>query len=105
MSAQIKGAAWIGVSWHGTIIKIEVVGKNSISHYTPQKASYLIAKKKAIVKQLLVTEGKSIVAINQVVKKGERLVEGAVTDLNQPSRQSNFGAKGKVFGEVWYGVS
>lgn len=60
-----------------------------------------MAKKEAVVYDLNVKRGRSLVEVNDVVKKGQLLVSGRYGDQDTDEGEW-VGAKGKVLGEVWY---
>ncbi|MBA9025478.1 MULTISPECIES: sporulation protein YqfD [Bacillaceae] len=96
---KIDVLTWVGVDLKGTTYHFRVVEKETpeeVKTYSPQ---HLVAKKKAVIKKMLVEKGKPIVSINDYVTKGQLLVSGLIGKEDQPQLVP---AIGEVFGETWY---
>lgn len=99
MLEELPDASWIGVEIKGTKAIIEVVEKNQPEPSPPNQPRHLVAKKKAVIHRIMAESGKTVVAPNQLVNKGQILVSGVI---GNEERQSAVAARGKVEGEVWY---
>ncbi|WP_077618850.1 sporulation protein YqfD [Bacillus sinesaloumensis] len=97
----INDITWIGVELNGTTYHLEVVEKNQPEppeQYSPRN---LVANKTAIIKKLVVEEGRPVKAVNDLVKKGDLLVSGKI---GKEGEEKYVPARGKIFGETWYKV-
>ncbi len=95
----INDITWIGVELNGTTYQFEVVEKNQPEPPEQFSPRNLVANKKAIIKKLIVEEGKPEVAVNDFVQKGELLVTGKI---GKEGEEIYVPARGKIFGETWY---
>ncbi|MFJ7975008.1 sporulation protein YqfD [Peribacillus sp. JNUCC 23] len=96
---KIDVLTWVGVDLKGTTYHFQVVEKETpeeVKTYSPQ---HLVAKKKAVIKKMLVEKGKPIVNINDYVTKGQLLVSGLI---GKEDKQQMVPAIGKIMGETWY---
>ena len=74
LTNNIDEITWVGVELKGTIFHFQVVEKNQ-----PEPPEYLspqniVAKKNAVVTDIFVEEGQSLIKINDYVKKGQIVV-------------------------------
>ncbi|MCC3356677.1 sporulation protein YqfD [Bacillus sp. REN16] len=95
----INDITWIGVELNGTTYHFEVVEKNQPEAPEQLSPRDLVANKKAIIKKLIVEEGKPVKAVNDLVKKGDLLVTGKI---GKEGEEIYVPARGKIFGETWY---
>lgn len=95
----INDITWIGVELNGTTYHFEVVEKNQPEPPERFSPRNLVANKKAIIKKLIVEEGKPMVMENDFVKKGDLLVSGKI---GKEGEEIYVPARGKIFGETWY---
>ncbi|MEH7224515.1 sporulation protein YqfD [Bacillus sp. JJ1566] len=95
----INDITWIGVELNGTTYHFEVVEKNQPDPPEQFSPRNLVANKKAIIKKLIVEEGKPVVGENDFVKKGDLLVTGKI---GKEGEEIYVPARGKIFGETWY---
>ncbi|WP_099352224.1 sporulation protein YqfD [Fredinandcohnia onubensis] len=101
LEEAINDITWIGVELNGTTYHFEVVEKNQPDppeQYSPRD---LVANKTAIIKKLIVEEGKPVKAVNDLVKKGDILVSGKI---GKEGEEVYVPARGKIYGETWYKV-
>lgn len=99
LTNNIKEITWVGVELKGTTYHLQVVEKNE-----PEKPEYLsprhlIAKKKAVIVDMFVEEGQSVVNVNDHVKPGQLLVSGFI---GKEGQTKTVPAKGEIYGETWY---
>lgn len=103
---KIPNASWIGVRLEGTRVIITIAEKKKVDSASEQKLVrrpvHLIAKKNAFVFDLKVSHGNPVVAVHDMVKKGQLLVSGIYGDVTMPNKGPIVGAQGIVLGEVWY---
>lgn len=112
LQAKIPESAWIGLEIEGTRVLVTIVEKKQVEKIQEDLPSYgpvhLIAKKEALVKDLRVERGNPLVGVHDVVQKGDILVSGIYGENQEDSENQEHttrkvvGAKGKVWGEVWY---
>lgn len=104
--SQIPESVWIGFQIEGTRALITIVEKKRVEKSQDNLPSYgpvhLIAKKEAMITDMQVEKGNPLVGVHDTVEKGELLVSGIYGDLENETSGNIIGAKGKVFGEVWY---
>ncbi len=94
---------WIEIEKIGTKYKIDLTERvitNNIEDETPKD---LVASKDALIKYMVVKKGTPIKEVNELVKKGEVIISGLVT--NNDKVVSEVKASGEVYGEVWYTVT
>ncbi|MBS4199712.1 sporulation protein YqfD [Bacillus sp. FJAT-49732] len=99
LTEKIDNITWIGVELKGTTFHFNVVQKNEPKKPELKSPSHLVAKKKAIIADVFVEKGKSMVKINQYVEKGQLLVSGVIGNEAKPKLVS---ATGEVWGITWY---
>ena len=89
---------WISVNMHGMIATVEVIPAKELPEAmgdeTPQN---LIAAADALLTEVAVINGRTVVKRGQVVKKGDLLVSGVVTGANETRLVA---ATGSVYGRV-----
>ncbi|MFD2369709.1 sporulation protein YqfD [Brevibacillus sp. GCM10020057] len=90
---------WVGVEIQGTKVRLQVVEKDAPVKPLPTSPRHLVAKKRAVISTILPEVGRSQVAVNQLVEKGQVLISGII---GNETRQQAVSARGKVRGEVWY---
>ena len=96
---RLDGATWIGVRLNGTNYEFEVVEQVLPEQEEEIGPRHLVATKKAIIHDLFVEKGSAQVKPNQFVQKGDVLVSGYI---GKEGSQKLVGAKGVIFGEIWY---
>lgn len=93
-------------------IEIESIGTKYIIKYVPRiinntnkTSTYrnIIAKKDAVITDIIVSSGEVIKSVNTYVKKGEVIVSGKI-NLNDTTKDI-ISADGTIYGEVWYKVN
>lgn len=99
LSNNIEAITWVGVELKGTTYHLQVVEKNE-----PKKPEYLsprhlVAKKKAVIVDMFVEEGRPVVDIHDHVQPGQLLVSGII---GKEGQTETVPSKGEIFGETWY---
>ncbi|MGM0844198.1 MAG: sporulation protein YqfD [Bacillota bacterium] len=101
LSNRMNNITWVGVDLKGTTYHFQVVEKNQPETEKQTGARNLVAKKKAVIKEVFVEEGMPIAEVNDHVQKGELLVSGLIGKEDQEEKKA-VSAKGIIRGEVWY---
>lgn len=96
---ELEEVAWAGFNLEGTKARLEVVMKTLPEPPAPVPSGNLVAKKKAVVRSMLIESGQPQVKLHQLVKPGDVLVSG---EQGEGEDKSFSPVKGKVWGEVWY---
>ncbi|WP_312093238.1 sporulation protein YqfD [Niallia sp.] len=99
LTNNIDEITWIGVELKGTTYHFQVVEKNEPKKKKEVGPQNLVATKKATIVSDFVESGTKRYTINEVVRKGQLLVSGAI---GKEDNAKSVSAKGKVWGEVWY---
>lgn len=99
LSDNIQEITWVGVELKGTTYHLQVVEKNEPEKPERLGPRNIIAKKKAVIVDMFVEEGKPLIQVHEHVQKGQLLVSGLIGNEEEKKAVS---AKGKIFGETWY---
>ena len=99
LTNNIDAITWVGVELKGTTYHFRVVEKNQPEKPEFISPRHLTAKKKAIITDMFVEEGKPLVSVNDHVTEGQVLVSGIIGKEGQTEIVP---ARGKIFGETWY---
>lgn len=99
LTDQIDNITWVGVELKGTTYHFQVVQKNEPKKSKPESPRHLVASKRAVIANMFVEKGKTVVEVNQYVEKGQLLVSGTIGNDENPQ---NVIAKGKIWGLTWY---
>lgn len=105
---QLPGVAWIGMRMEGIGAIVTVVEKRHIDNKVPKTAPMLdtqgdiVAKRSALVTEILTERGTPLVDVQDVVVPGQVLISGAYEVPDSSGQGSWVGARGRVMGEVWY---
>ncbi len=101
LSMRLPQATWVGFRMEGTRAVITVVEKQEPEEKKERSPGpvHLVARRNALIYDMRVEQGKPVVQVNDMVKKGQLLVSGVYGDSGS---ERVVGAKGKVWGEVWY---
>jgi similar to stage IV sporulation protein len=100
LSEQIKEITWVGVQLKGTTYEFDVVEKELAKEKESLNPRNLVAKKTAVITNMVVEQGQQIAKENDFVEEGELLISGIIGNEKNPQFVP---AKGKVLGKVWYG--
>ncbi len=94
---------WLEIEEVGTnyIVRLEERKINNIN--IDNKKYNVVASKDAVIKRIDAEKGQIVKEINSYVKKGDIIISGNIS-LNDEIKGIS-GAKGNVYGEVWYKVS
>ena len=88
---------WRGLK--GTTYHFQVVQKTEPEQGELLSPRHLVAKKKAVIAEMFVENGKPLVKVHQYVEEGQILVSGTIGNENQ---SLNIPAKGEIWGFTWY---
>ncbi|MFF2286252.1 sporulation protein YqfD [Peribacillus butanolivorans] len=99
LSDRIGALTWVGVELKGTTYHFRVVEKRQPKEIEKTSPQNLVASKKAIITDLFVKKGQSIVNVNDYVGKGQLLVTGVIGKEDKPEIVS---AQGVIKGKTWY---
>ncbi|PTX64865.1 hypothetical protein C8P63_10183 [Melghirimyces profundicolus] len=105
LQTKLPQVSWVGFRMEGTRAIITLVEKKRVDEREKKEEDgpiNLVAKRGAMIYDLRVERGRSVVNVNDVVKKGDLLVSGWYGNPETSDKGKLVGAKGKVFGEVWY---
>ncbi|EKN64675.1 sporulation protein [Neobacillus bataviensis LMG 21833] len=99
LTEKIGALTWVGVELKGTTYHLQVVEKNEPKKAEQLSPQNLIAKKKAVIVNMFVEAGQTMVNKNDIVEKGDLLVSGIYGQEGSPKIVA---AKGEVWGGTWY---
>ena len=99
LTNNIGSLTWVGVELKGTTYHLQVVEKKDPKKPKQLEPQNLVAKKKAIIANMYVKTGQSVVEINDHVEKGQLLVSGLI---GREGQTEEVAATGEVWGEIWY---
>lgn len=105
---------YISVKKNGTIYTIEAIEKREEKHPLKTAPTNIIAKKSGTIKKMLITEGETVVHIDDFVQKGDLLVSGKLEQLDdtdpspfdeeEKDNSTYVTSEGKIFANTWYEV-
>lgn len=98
LSNNIEAITWVGVELKGTTYHLQVVEKNEPNKPEYLSPRHLVAKKKAVIVDMFVEEGRAVVDIHDHVQPGQLLVSGII---GKRAKQRLFLRRGD-FRETWY---
>jgi similar to stage IV sporulation protein len=105
LGEKMPQLSWVGFRIEGTRAVLTVVEKKQVEDL-PEKQEqgpvHLVAKRGALITDMQVERGRPVVEVQDVVKKGQLLVSGRYGDPQNEETGHLVGAKGKVWGQVWY---
>lgn len=99
LTDSIDNITWVGVDLKGTTYHFQVVQKTEPEQGDLLSPRHLVAKKKAVIAEMFVENGKPLVKVHQYVEEGQILVSGTIGNETQPL---NIPAKGEIWGFTWY---
>jgi similar to stage IV sporulation protein len=104
LAMRLPQASWVGFRLEGTRAVITVVEKRETEEERERSPGpvHLVARRSALIYDMRVEQGKPVVQVNDMVKKGQLLVSGIYGNPEEDGSERVVGAKGKVWGEVWY---
>lgn len=94
---------WLEIEEYGTKYIVRLEPRLIIDNKLDDTKQNVVAKKDAIIKDIIAKNGQIIKEINTYVKKDEVIISGNIY-LNDVLKES-VKAIGEVYGEVWYNVS
>ena len=93
--------SWIGITVKGTNVIVEVEEVTKIPEIIDKnKICNIVAKEDAVISKIIVQNGTAKVAVGDVVKKGDLLVEGVMEGTYTGIRKVH--AEANVFGKILY---
>ncbi|MBR7554327.1 sporulation protein YqfD [Allobacillus sp. GCM10007491] len=95
---KIEEISYVGIQRHGTSYYIVIEESEKEIREQTERPSHLVAEKSGTIHSMYVTDGRPLVKINDVVKKGDVLVSGLLDEEGDVTTTS----KGEVLAEVWY---
>ncbi|AOH55754.1 sporulation protein YqfD [Peribacillus muralis] len=99
LSDRISALTWVGVELKGTTYHFRVVEKRQPKEVEKTSPQNLVASKKAVIADMYVKKGQSIVNVNDYVGKGQLLVSGLI---GKEDKQEIVSAQGVIKGKTWY---
>ncbi|MDR6225047.1 sporulation protein YqfD [Desmospora profundinema] len=105
LGEKMPQLSWVGFRMEGTRAVLTVVERKRVEEErdpTDRGPVNLIAKRGGLIVDMHVERGRPVVEVKDVVKKGQLLVSGRYGNPAQTETGSLVGAKGKVWGQVWY---
>jgi len=91
---------WLEIETVGTKYVVRLEERLIIDRPDASEFSHVVAKKDAIIKDVVALKGEIVRSTNDYVKKGDIVISGNIT-LNDKVKET-VGAIGKIYGEVWY---
>ena len=92
---------WLEIETVGTKYVIRVEEREIIKNKEDNTPRSIVAKKDAVIKKVIASQGDIVKNTDDYVKKGDTIVNGEVI-LQEEKLMGKVKAKGKVYGEVWY---
>lgn len=96
---QLNNTSWVGVEIKGTRIHIQIVESRLAEKRPLDSPRHLISTSDGVITKIMVDKGRSLVSVNQRVKKGEILISGILGDEEV---QEVVVANGQVRALVWH---
>ncbi len=91
---------WLEIEEAGTKYIIRVEEREILKKEEQNSPRNIVAKKDAVIKKVISSQGEVLKEIDEFVKKGDTIISGEII-LNDRV-MGKVKAKGKVYGEVWY---
>ena len=91
---------WLEIEEAGTKYIIRVEEREILKNEEQNSPRNIVAKKDAVIKKVISSQGEVLKGIDEFVKKGDTIISGEII-LNDRV-MGKVKAKGKVYGEVWY---
>jgi similar to stage IV sporulation protein len=101
MQRKLPGVSWVGVELRGVVVKINVVEAHLPQVKQAMQGHHIVSQKSAVVSHVFAERGKSLVKVNQSVKKGDVLISGWI---GTEEHNQLVAARGMVKGFVWYDI-
>ncbi|MFQ3542732.1 sporulation protein YqfD [Halobacillus rhizosphaerae] len=98
---DVPDLLWIGVKKQGTSYHLYGVEKTRQDINNNNHPADLVASKKGMVIKTFIKKGKPLVAVNEIVKKGQKLAAGELAEDSDTFVR----AEGEVVAETWYKAS
>lgn len=94
---------WIEISTYGTKYIVRIEERKLNEEEQDSGLVSIVSKKDAVIVGIDAEKGDKLKKVNDYVSKGEEIISGYITMPDNKKQVS--GAKGKVYGEVWYQVN
>lgn len=94
---------WIEISTYGTKYIVRIEERKLNEEEKDNGLVSIVSKKDAVIVGIDAIEGDKLKKVNDYVSKGEEVISGYITMPD--NRKQAVGAKGRVYGEVWYQVN
>ncbi|MEN9406195.1 MAG: sporulation protein YqfD [Bacillota bacterium] len=103
---KLPEVAWAGLKRQGTHLVVTIVEKKRPVPITHEIVDHgqvdLMAAKPALIHSFQVKRGKTMVELGDTVERGDLLISGQYTLVNNEDEKQTVGACGRVLGVVWY---
>ncbi len=99
--------AWAGLSYRGTLLRIEIA-EHIPEPDIDERPAHLVAAKDGLILELLVIEGKPVVSPGDIVSQGNLLIKGIkdydelIMSEDEDFEPQKVRARGEVVARVWY---
>ncbi|MGP4074445.1 sporulation protein YqfD [Halobacillus sp. K22] len=97
---DIPDLLWVGVNKKGTSYHLYGVEKTRHDTNKNLRPADLVAEKKGMIVKTFIKKGRPLVAVNDVVKKGQKLAAGKLVE----DKDILVHTEGEVIAETWYKV-
>jgi len=97
---DIPDLLWVGVNKKGTSYQLYGVEKTRHDTDKNLRPADLVAEKKGMIVKTFIKKGRPLVAVNDVVKKGQKLAAGQLVE----DKDILVHTEGEVIAETWYKV-
>lgn len=97
---------WVGVVPEGITYRIEVIEKQQEPKLDKHERNHLYAKKDGVINKLFVSKGRSLVSVNDFVRKGQLLVTGELnhleSDTEEDEKERLSSVEAEIYATTWY---
>jgi len=103
--ADYPDILWVGIVPDGITYRLEVITKKQAPVREKSQRTHLYAKKDGVISKILVAKGRSLVEVNDFVKKGQMIVTGDLNELEQKDSDQDkqlVEIEAEVFATTWY---
>ena len=97
---DLDNISWVGVTEKGSKLIIEIKERTPIPKMIPlDEPCHIVAKKDGIIYKMNIENGETVVALNQVVTKGQLLVSGIISTKHDGLRYVH--SFGEIVARTW----
>lgn len=97
---------WVGIVPDGVTYKLEVITKKQPPEPNKNRRTHIYAKKDGVISEMFVAKGRSLVAVNDFVKKGQLLVTGELNQIEKDDKDESLAetgeAEAEIYATTWY---